>query len=76
MPAPMMMIGLIDFPWTKNKRHPGIGRDGVQIMPVGLDFDHLEIGFGNAANVNNNRFPVMASHNDSLAICAGIWHEM
>jgi hypothetical protein len=45
----MMMIGLIDFPWTKNKRHPGAGRDGAQGTPMGSDLDHLEIGLGNAA---------------------------
>jgi hypothetical protein len=45
----MMMIGLIDFPWTKNTRHPRKGRDGAQGTPVVSEFDHLEIGFGDAA---------------------------
>jgi hypothetical protein len=45
----MMMIGLIDFPWTKNKRHPGMDRDGARGTPVASEFDHLEIGLGNAA---------------------------
>jgi hypothetical protein len=35
----MMMIGLIDFPWTKIKRHPDRGRDdaAVRAFPVVRD---------------------------------------
>jgi hypothetical protein len=45
----MMMIGLIDFPWTKIKRHPGMGRDDAHGTLVASDFHHVEIGLGNAA---------------------------
>jgi hypothetical protein len=44
----MMMIGLIDFPWTKTNA-TAVWAGVAQSTQVALDFDHLEVGFGDAA---------------------------